>query len=687
MKNLYTTAITLFSYLALHAQTFIGGSGAIIDYQTVNVPITVSVPQSLINTSTFGLETICINLTHTYLADLTIEIVAPDGTVKQLAAGIGGGDDNLVNTCFNAFATSSIASGTAPFTGTFLPMGQMGAVNNGQNPNGVWYLRVTDSYGQDEGNVQNWSITFGSNPADYFQFAESDLPIVVINTGGQAVQVDNKVNVDMGIIYNGPGNRNHLTDPMNEYNGKIGLEYRGNYSLSLPQKPYSFELRDSLGIGIDAPLLGMPAENDWNLLANYNDKSFARNFVPFNIFDSMGHYSVKSRFVDVVIDGNYQGIYMLSEKIKRDTFRIDVAKLDSNETMGIDVTGGYIIKIDYYDATNSWLSNYSPIGFPGLDIHFVYYYPKASDIVPAQKTYIQNYIDQLETALYALNFDDPTFGYRRFMHTESFIDYFIINELTRNVDGFKKSRFFWKDKDHPDGTYRKLHAGPVWDFDWSQKDMWAGSEDGSEFMYGQVDQDVNACGWYIRLLQDTLFANELRCRYDDLRRNILSLPYLHAKIDSVANVVNESQDWHYLTWGHMGVATGTGEVQAPAQSYTEEVQRLKDWYTRRIEWLDIHMPGTLNGCSMTNTNELTFNHVDVYPNPFNSQLIVDLGEDSSEETTVTLSDSKGRIISSVMIPLQSKMIQLNQLDGAASGIYFVKISDGKRVKLVKVSKL
>jgi subtilisin-like proprotein convertase family protein len=657
--------------LALQAQTFTGGSGAIIDYQTVNVPITVSLPQSSINTSTFGLETICINLTHTYLADLTIEIVAPDGTVKQLATGIGGGDDNLVNTCFNAFAANSIASGTAPFTGTFLPMGQMGAVNNGQNPNGVWYLRVTDSYGQDEGNVQNWSITFGSNPADYFQFAESDLPIVVINTGGQAVQVDNKVNVDMGIIYNGPGNRNHLTDPMNEYNGKIGLEYRGNYSLSLPQKPYSFELRDSLGIGIDAPLLGMPAEN----------------FVPFNIFDSMGHYSVKSRFVDVVIDGNYQGIYMLTEKIKRDTFRIDVAKLDSNETMGIDVTGGYIIKIDYYDATNSWLSNYSPIGFPGLDIHFVYYYPKASDIVPAQKTYIQNYIDQLETALYGLNFDDPTFGYRRFLHTESFIDYFIINELTRNVDGFKKSRFFWKDKDHPDGTYRKLHAGPVWDFDWSQKDMWAGSEDGSEFMYGQVDQDVNACGWYIRLLQDTLFANELRCRYDDFRRNILSLPYLHAKIDSVANVVNESQDWHYLTWGHMGVATGTGEVQAPAQSYTEEVQRLKDWYTRRIEWLDIHMPGTLNGCSMTNTNELTFNHVDIYPNPFNSQLIIDLGEECSEETTVTLSDSKGRIISSVMAPLHTKIIEINQLDGAAAGIYFVKISDGKRVKLVKVSKL
>jgi subtilisin-like proprotein convertase family protein len=537
------------------------------------------------------------------LADLTIELVAPDGTVKLLVGGIGGGEDNLVNTCFNTLAAANIATGSAPFTGTYAPMGQMGAVNNGQNPNGIWKLRVTDGYGADEGAVQNWSLTFGANPADYFQFAESDLPIVVINTGGQTIQVDNKVNVDMGIIYNGPGNRNHLVDPFNEYNGKIGIEYRGNYSLSLPQKPYAFELRDNLGNGIDSSLLGMPAENDWILLPNYNDKSFARNFVPFNLFDSMGHYAVRSRFVDVVIDGDYEGIYVLCEKIKRDNNRVDIAKLDSTEISGLDATGGYIIKIDYYDATNSWLSNYSPIGFPGLDIHFVYYYPKPSDIVPAQKTYIQNYINQLETALYSVGFDDPNFGYRRFMHTESFIYYFIISEVTRNVDGYKKSRFFWKDKDYPDGTYKKLHAGPVWDFDWSQKDMWSGSEDGSQFMYGEVDQDVNACGCYIRLLQDTLFANELRCRYDDFRRNILSLPYIHAKIDSVANIVNESQAWHYQTWGNMGVATGTGEVQPPAQTYAEEVQRLKDWYTRRIAWLDINMPGTLNGCSMTGINE------------------------------------------------------------------------------------
>lgn len=465
-----------------YAQTFNGGSGSILDYQTIDIPLTVTVPQTSINTTTFGVETICINLTHTYLADLTISIIAPDGTTKLLLSNIGGGDDDLQNTCFNANATISIQSGSAPYTGTFTPMGQMGAVNNGQNPNGVWKLRVTDGYGADEGNVQNWSLTYGSNPADYFQFSESDLPIVVIQTNGQTISDDTKIIADLGIVYNGPGNRNHLIDPFNEYNGKVGIEYRGNYSLSLPQKPYSIELTDGFGNNVDSSLLGMPGESDWLLLANYNDKSFARNELPFELFDSMGHYGVRSRHVDVVLDGEYQGIYLLSEKIKRDSNRVDISKLEPTEIIGQDVTGGYIIKVDYWDNSNSWESNFSPIGFPGVDVHFVYFYPKAEDIVLEQQTYIQNFMNEFETALYSANFDDPVSGYRKYIHVSSFIDYFIVNEVARNADGFKKSRYLYKDKDHTDGTYRKLHEGPVWDFDWALKDIWSGSEDGSDFI-------------------------------------------------------------------------------------------------------------------------------------------------------------------------------------------------------------
>lgn len=684
--------LTLFGSLLLlsvnYAQTFNGGSGAILDNQTTDIPINVSVPQSAINTTTFGLETVCINLTHTYLADLTVQIVAPDGTTKTLSQSIGGGDDNMTNTCFNGFSTNPITSGTAPFTGTFAPMSQMGGVNNGQNPNGTWLVRVSDNYGADEGNIINCSITFGSTPCDYFQFSESDLPIVVINTSGQTIGYDIKTVVDMGIIYNGVGNRNHLVDPYNEYNGKVGIEYRGNYSLSLPQKPYSIELIDALGNSIDSSILGMPAENDWLLLANYNDKSFARNVVPFELFDSLGHYGVRSKHVDVVLDGEYQGIYLLAEKIKRDSNRVDIAKLDSTEISGNNLTGGYIFKIDYWDNTNSWQSNYSPIGFPGLDVHFVYYYPKPEDIELEQQTYIQNFVNQFETVLYSPSFDDPNFGYRRYISTTSFIDYFIVNEVARNGDGYKKSRFFSKDKDNLDGTYKKIKAGPVWDFDWALKDMWAGSEDGSQFMYNAIGgQDVNAPGWYIRLLEDTVFANELRCRYDDFRRNILSLPYLHAKVDSIAAVVMESQEWHYLTWGHLSSSTGTPEVQAAPATFVEEVQRLKDWFTRRIEWLDANMPGTLNGCSFTNLDDLGGVNYTVYPNPFASFITIDLGAIPSESGEITLVDAAGRIIQQQQItPNGTQHFELTNLGDILTGVYFVEVKIGTRKTVQKLVK-
>jgi subtilisin-like proprotein convertase family protein len=681
--------ITLFCALVLfsvnYAQTFNGGSGAIIDYQTTSIPITVSVPETSINTTTFGLETVCINLTHTYLADLTIKLVAPDGTTKVLSANIGGGDDNMTNTCFNGFSAISIAAGSAPYTGTFSPMSQMGGVNNGQNPNGTWFITVYDGAGQDEGNVIDCSLTFGSSPCDYFIFSESDLPIVVIETNGLSIGNDVKTVVDMGIIDNGNGVRNHLTDSFNAYDGKIGIEYRGNYSLTLPQKPYALELIDDMGNSIDSALLGMPSEHDWLLLANYNDKSFTRNVIPNELFDSLGHYGVRSKHVDVVLDGEYQGIYLFSEKIKRDSNRVDIAKLLPTETIGQDVTGGYIFKVDYWDWSNSWQSNFSPIGFPGLDVHYVYYYPKPTDIVIEQQTYIQNFINELETTLYSPTFDDPVNGYRKYISTTSFIDYFIVNEVARNVDGYKKSHFFHKDKDHSDGTYSKLKAGPVWDFDWAFKDISAGSEDGSGFIYGSPDSDVNAPGWYIRLLEDTTFANELRCRYDDFRRNILSLPYLYAKVDSIAAVVNESQGWHYLTWGHLSADSGTPEVQAPPQTFAEEVQRLKDWITRRIEWLDINMPGTLNGCSFAGLNELGGIDFVVYPNPFNAALAIELSNTEHEEGTITLLDATGRICSRALINGQQK-IELTNLGSLTNGVYFIEVAIGNRKTVQKLIK-
>ena len=684
-------AFFVFSTNAIFSQSFTGGSDSILDLQTINVPVTVYGLPNNINITSFGLEQVCINLTHTYLADLNISLVAPDGTVVTLIANIGGGDDDFQNTCLRADVTSTVGSGVAPYSGIFKPMGQIGLVNNGQNPNGIWFLRINDNYGADQGFLQNFTLTFGNTPATFFQFTESDLPIVVINTNGQTIADDPKIMADMGIIYNGEGVRNHVVDPKNEYDGKIGIEIRGNYSASLPQKPYAFELQDVNGNAIDSSILGMPAENDWLLLANFNDKSFARNVLPYHLFDTMGHYAVRCRLVDVVVNGEYQGIYLLSEKIKRDSSRVDIPKLEVNETLGQDVTGGYIVKIDYWDNSNSWLLNYHPIGFPALDIYMVYYYPDPATIVPEQKAYIQNFINEFETALYGVNFADTLYGYRKYINTKSFIDYFIINELARNIDGYKKSRFFYKDKDKNDGTYRKLKAGPVWDFDWALKDMWGGSENGSEFMYGNVDQDVDAPGWYIRLLEDSTFANELRCRYDDLRRTILKESYLWAKVDSVANVVNESQAWHYETWGHMGAATGTGEVQAPSQTYAEEVQRLKDWLSRRIAWLDDNMPGTLFGCSFVGIDESNFQQagIQTFPNPFKDEISIKFSADFNQSIHYKLMDQAGRVIEQKTVNINSQsgnLFQIKGLENLQAGIYLLELElKGEKVvcKLMK----
>lgn len=688
MKQIILLYISILSFFSF-SQTFTGGGGPIIDYQTTTIPIVVSGLPTTIDTTNFGLETVCFTINHTYDGDLTLTLVSPNGTVAQLFSGIGGGGQNFTATCLNTNAATSIASNSAPFTGTFQPVGQMGLVNNGANPNGTWELRVTDSYGADQGNVISVAISFGSNPASYFSLSSSMLPIVCINSNGNTIADDPKVMANMNIIYNGPGIRNHITDTLSDYKGTIGIEYRGNYSASLPQKPYAFETWGSVGNTINVPLLGMPAENDWLLIANYNDKSFARNILPFHFFEAMGHYSIRSKLVDVVIDGVYQGIYLLCEKIKRDNNRVNIANLTPTDIASPDVTGGYLLKIDYWDNSNSWQLIYSPINCPSAAVHMVYVEPKATEIVAQQATYIQDYINDFETALYSSTFDDPLIGYRKYIDVGSFIDYFLVNEVTRNVDGFKKSRYFSKDKDLLDGSISRLKAGPVWDFDWSQKDIDAGTQNGSGFVYPVCNQDVTPPGWYVRLLQDPAFANEVRCRYEALRENIFDTLAIFAQIDSVAQVVNESQQWHYLVWGNMGVATGTGEVQAPSQTYAEEMQKLKAWYARRFAWLDANMPGLATNC----TNAIAANYLEqkisCFPNPITDQLTISWSDLSLTGATVSLTDAAGRTLVTQQIgsvEQANNQLTINELSGLSPGFYSLIISDSGQQVVVKICK-
>lgn len=681
MKKAILYIFILFSF-NLFSQTFTGTGGAISDNGANNdfiINVSGLNPTSLNNTH--GLISVCLNINHTYDSDLNINLIAPDGTDILLLSNVGGGGNNFTNTCLSQTVTNSIVSGSAPFSGTYKPMNTLGDMNNGQNGNGIWKLRIVDTYPQDSGNLLNWNISFGTNAPTPNVFTSSNLPIVVINTFSQTIVDEPKINASMKIINNGIGAINHITDFPNAYNNNIGIEIRGNFSASLPQKPYAIETRNAAMLENDTIILGMPAEHDWSLLATYNDKVYVRNSLANKLFTQMGHYAPRSQACELVLNGLYQGVYFLSEKIKRDNNRVDISKLDSTENSGLNMTGGYIIKNDYWDSSNSWLLNYSPIDHPSFPVHLVYEYPKPENITPQQKTYIQTFINTLETALYGTSFDNPTTGYRAYLSTTSFIDYFIVNELSRNNDGFKKSCFMHKNRDDNGG---KLKAGPVWDFDWAWTNINECSifsaTDGSGWAYKINDcgPDVNSTGWYVRMLQDSTFRNELKCRWVNFRSNILSTSSLFSYIDSAAVYLDSAQQRHQGKWATLGIDVGTPEVGAQPTTFQGDINLFKSWITTRLAWLDANMPGN---CTTTGLNDhLETPSISLFPNPTSDIVYINSENNVLNNSTLIITDILGREIFSKTYKEINRNGMAISLANYERGTYLCRfISNGKDV--------
>jgi hypothetical protein len=470
-------------------------------------------------------------------------------------------------------------------------------------------------------------------------FSSSDLPLVIITTDqGAAIKDEPKIPADMKIIYNGEGKRNFISDSGNVYTGRIGIEIRGAYSASLPQKPYGIETRDISGNKYNVSILGMPVENDWVLLANYNDKTFLRNLLAFDIFHKMGNYSTRMRFCEVIVNKEYMGIYQFGEKIKQDNGRVNIAKLKTTDNYGDDVTGGYIIKNDYFLPTDSWRSNFSPLNKPGAEVYFTFYDPKPEVLTAQQKTYIQGFINTLEMTLYNSSFKAPVFGYKSYIDTKSFADYFILGEVSRNVDTYKKSRYYFKNKDSKDGL---LHSGPSWDFDWAWKNLLENcvhfnKTDGSGWAYR-----VNECdawpvppSWEIRMLQDNDFADLIHNRYFDLRKTILSQTEIEHTIDSVATLLNEAQIRHYQKWNILGINVGTPESGIQPMTYSGEIEKFKNWISTRLAWLDANMIGSVVSVEKNKSDQTRCR---VFPNPVTNMLYIESDKEIKHITIYNLS--------------------------------------------------
>ncbi|MFL5730992.1 MAG: CotH kinase family protein [Cytophagaceae bacterium] len=519
-------------------------------------------------------------------------------------------------------------------------------------------------------------------------FTSSNLPIVLITTNGQTIADEPKVPVQMGIIDNGPNVRNFVTDSPTNYNNYAGIEFRGSSSQSFPQKSYGFVTQDNAGIPLNVSLLGMPAEHDWILYAPYDDKTLIRNIITYELSRTMGHYAARTKLCELVIDGNYQGVYVLMEKIKRDQGRVDISKLTVNDVDGDNLTGGYIFKVDKTTGNGGggWYSNFAPaVSYFGQQIYFLYDYPKDTDITPEQQTYIQNFVNDFETALAGSSFSNPATGYRRFINTASFIDFLIINEASRNVDGYRLSTFLYKEKNTKSD---QIFIGPVWDYNlaWWNADYCDGNlATGWAYNFGQSCywDGSQIPFWWKRLLQDPAFSNQLKCRWTSMRNTIMSETSLYAKIDSLTDYLAEAQVRHFQQWPILGQYTWPNPSPI-ASDYDGEIINLKTWITQRFAWLDSNMPGTCSVSSVLKPND--DQSLQVYPNPFKENFTLNLTLDQADEIKITLLNTLGQSVKELMYKGQAgnNSLCLDELGTLPAGSYLLKADFTSGSHLVKI---
>ena len=501
--------------------------------------------------------------------------------------------------------------------------------------------------------IKNNLVYFGQPPSWFngpVDFVSSNLPIIAINTGTQTIINGTKITADMGIIYNGFGVRNYVADPKNHYNGKIGIEIRGQSSAGFPQQQYNVETRDVLGNNLNVSIFGMSAENDWVLYAPYNDKTLMRNVITYQLARDMGRWAARTRFCEVTINGEYRGVYVFMEKIKRDSARVDVKKMTNLYNSGDSLTGGYIFNID--KDTPTWYSSIAPnsLGSPisGKQVGFTIQYPDLVDATTQQKNYLKSYVDSFEIALNSSNFQDPLIGYRKFAVVKSFVDFFIINEVTRNVDGYRLSTFLHKDRNSKGG---QIKAGPVWDFNLglNNANYCNGSDtSGWAYNFNNICPNDNwvVPFWWDKLVADSSFSSKLYCKYTDLRTNLLDTLVLFAKIDSMASEVNEAQARHFGKFPILGVYVWPNPAPYPA-SFNAEIRSMKTWIYNRLLWMDSNMYGT-GPCSVPIVTDVEDKNSEInayiYPNPFINNIHFELNIPKGENYQIALYDAQGKLI-------------------------------------------
>ena len=529
------------------------------------------------------------------------------------------------------------------------------------------------------------STAYGPLPSWFVEplnFTSSNLPIIILNTNNQVIQDNERIISHMGIIDNGTGNRNHITDTFNNYDGLISVELRGESSQMFPKKSMSIETQDAAGNNLNAALLGMPPENDWVLYAPYTDKTMLRDVLTYKLGNDLGEYAPRTRFAELVLNGDYQGVYVLMEKIKIDKNRVDIATVQPGDVTGDELTGGYIIRRDKIDATDypEWTSVPSP-QLPGENLVSLQFFdPKGDELVEAQRSYVKSFFQVFESSLSTPLYRDAMRGYRQFIDIPSFVDFMLVNEIGKNIDGYIFSTYMYKDKDSKGG---KLHMGPLWDFNlaYGNVDYW----ENSQYAPGWMWSDQYRMYWFRRMVTDPIFAGFLKCRWTELRQSFLTNAYFTEAIDSMALLLDEAQQRNYQRWPILGVYVWPN--QYVGQTYADEINFMKNWIIARLQWMDENMPGNCELITSAET-DVYEDAVRIFPNPSPNTFTIAVDSSLGRDIRITIYNVLGESIYQVE-PAEREWVWNGQSGNGQAlppGLYVVKVTSEKAVVQQRIMK-
>jgi len=415
-------------------------------------------------------------------------------------------------------------------------------------------------------------------------FVSSNLPIVIINTDHAAEIVDSpKILASMKIIDNGLGKRNYLADENSttnfNYNGRIGIELRGSTSQMVPKKQYALTtLKADNVTNNNVSLLGMPSENDWVLNGMAFEPSLIRDYLSYNLARQMGQYASRTVYCELVLNGNYNGLYVLQEKIKAGSDRVNVTKIGIGDNADEAITGGYITKAD--KTTGGDPIAWSTVNYLNQFVDYIHVLPKPVNVTYQQDLYIKGVFDQLESTSLASN-TSLSSGFPSVIDIPSFLDFMLVNEFAANVDAYQYSTYFHKDRNG------KLRAGPIWDFNLTYgNDLFFWGYDRSKTDTWQFTNGDNVGSkFWANLFQNTTFRCYLSKRWNELTQ--ANMPFnensVNAFIDQTRDQIREAAVREDAKWNTIG-------------DLDIQIQKVKSFVQSRIAWMNANL-GSYASCA------------------------------------------------------------------------------------------